>query len=620
MSDTFILRAIPQTLQTSAKLTEHTVKIILDIIAQNQENELVKSLLEHGKVGGNLDFEICRSFAVRDFDEKLSQYKIPHAIIYDKVSGLSTIVTRDIDRESVLNAKNEMLVEQKRLTRLSPNEFSRLNAGKNIEIIRGRSAVEAKLFQQAAKKYGFTIALQKNSLHPDKIDIHYAAQDKEKAADAMNRVISATVGLTGQRTNDRVGREISFQQNMLKDIQDAEKDFYVVSKANPDEYIHFDKDGFQYFKRGVLTRDESRQNNSFVSAARSHISGMITPLVFSKKEFEVSPDERKKLVRSVKIDVDKSHSIRLEQQAKDLIKAKISHDKGSENVIQKEFYSADASFNKLFARDEFVPEDTRELIRTLDSLDSYDKAIIKNYVGRELPFYNDLSNDARNESLDFYLVANKQANEYIHFGKDGLEHYRGDRLVDSCLRTDQAFEETVFKKAIDFSAPISLSKTEFEVPKAELKQMLRNEPTALDAQTKRLEDLESKARDLIEKKLSLDNDEQIQVPSSFYNQDVSFGEFFSIEQINEGKLSEIVATFDKLEDKEKLLVKNYIKDTFEKVQSIEVSSAYIDPAIKAGDLEAEVARMEAFRPEDVELPFSDTYDAEMYDDVEISDD
>ena len=619
MDDAIVLRTIPQMMQVSVKSVEEITKIMLEILAQHKENKFVNELLKYGKLGGNLDFEICKSFAVRDYDSKLTQHGIAHAIVYDKVSGLTTIVTRDIDREAVLKAKNELFVEQKRLTRLSPDEFSRLNSGKNIEIIRGYNVVDAKLFQQVAKKYGLVnIAFQKNSDDPEKIDIYYTAKDKVKASLVMNKVAYSTVGLSGELASARIAREINFQSALIKDVQKAENNFYVVSHANPEEYIHFNKDGLQYYKNGRLVRDEARSSNHFVSTSKSYISSIVSPLRFSKEEFEVSSEVRNEMIKKVRIGHDSDefdkHRLAIEQSAKQLIALKLSEDRDNSLSIPKEFYSLESSVGTVFKDIKSVVNDqkSQEIINKIDALKLADKAMIKNYVGRELPVIAALSRDIQNTNQEFYIVANKNGTEYLHFSQNGYEHIKGGSIIDRCARDNERFNNLALEKTLAFRAPMALKKEEFEVSRDELIKTLRSSPSALDAQKLRVEQLEKIARELIEKKLSLDNGEQVQIPSSFYNNQVSFREFIDIERINDEESKELIDTMDRLEDKEKLLVKNYIKDAFEKVHSIEVQSAYIDPAIKEDDLETATAHqydeeIDMQMPYDDEIDFEDPY-------------
>ena len=591
-ADTALLTTIPRTLKSFADVAATVEKILLDIAAQHRDNLYVKELLDHAQLGGGLDYEICRSFAVQDFDAKLSQHGIPHFILHEKTTGLMAVVTRDSDREAVLNAKNELLVEQKRMSRLSPTEFNQLNAGKSIEIIRARSVEEAKLFQQTAQRYGLSnIMIQKNALQPDKLDIYYTLRDKEKAALVMSKAVMATVGLSGERTTARISREIEFQNNMMHDIQDAEKDFYIVSQTNPNEFIHFSKEGLQYCKNGALIRDVERTSGAFINTARSHVSSIVAPVVLKKSEFEVSEKDRIAKIRSIKITTDRSHlqnhRAELEKIAKELIDYKQTVDRASGLVVRDEFYAPNASFRQLFLDTTTAVNETRlrDAIDKADSLSEMDRVTVKNYIGRELDEQKAILQSLHDESREFYIVSKENPDEYCRITSSGLEHFRGTRMIDKVSRENPDFLEIAFSTVKEIDTRVMLEKEEFETSKENRFSIVKQASTPLQSQQDRIEDLERAARLLIEKKLSLDNSEQIQIPSSFYNPNVSFNEFFEIEQVNDGEAKELVATLDELEDKEKILIKSYIKDYFAKVESIEVQSSYIDPELKVEDAE-----------------------------------
>ena len=417
MSEAGLTRMVPKTIEATAKAIKEILEALIETAAQNRDNKLVSELVEHGKLGKNIDLQICRGFAYQDLDVKLSAQNIPHAIYHDKVSGAIVIATRDMDRDKVLDAKNQLFAEQNRVTLMSHNEFNRLNVGKEINIIRDRTPVEAKVFQQLAKKYGLQIAIEKSPFKDGAVDIYYEKSKKEIAQKLIYKAAYSTVGLSGQKTDFRVGRELEVRSNLVQDIQNDQKDFYLVSKTNPEEYIHFNKEGFHYYRNSALICVESRTRENFLSIANNYIDNIVNPVILQKKEFEVDKEVREKTIRSIKINAPKE-------------------------------------------------------------------------------------------------------------------------LFD-----------------------------------------------------KRRDDLERAARQLVDYKLSIDNGEQREIPSSFYNNEVSFREFLEIEQVNDDNAKELIEQLDRLEDKEKLLVKNYIKDIFEKVESIEIQTAYVDPEMIREDIVEEIEHL-----------------------------
>ena len=72
-SEQAIFRAIPKIQEATAKSMKEILDAIMALAAQQRDNELVQLLLDHEKTGKNVDFEICRGFAYKDFEKKLSE-------------------------------------------------------------------------------------------------------------------------------------------------------------------------------------------------------------------------------------------------------------------------------------------------------------------------------------------------------------------------------------------------------------------------------------------------------------------------------------------------------------------------------------------------------------------
>ena len=116
--------------------------------------------------------------------------------------------------------------------------------------------------------------------------------------------------------------------------------------------------------------------------------------------------------------------------------------------------------------------------------------------------------------------------------------------------------------------PVALS--EYEFKSATMPRDVQEKYSNIlkdDDESRRLQQLESNARQLIALKLSLDNDEQLENISSFYNGEVTFHEFFEHELVNEGHSEEeherivrLEKEFDAMSEEDKEYVKEYIKE------------------------------------------------------------
>ena len=383
-SEQALFRAIPKIQEATAKSIKEILDAILAIAAQQRDNEMVRLLLEHEKAGKNIDFEICRGFAYKDFEKKLSDNNIPHTIYYHQVSGAMVIATRDADRERVSQLKNELFAEQGRVTRLNNEDFNKLYVGQRVETLCDLSVVESKTFTQLAKQYGLTMTVKLNSENPSRCDVAYNVKDRAKAQKVLAKTMMMTSGDLGKLQTLTCEREIQFQKDVLTSIQDPQKELYVVSKTNPKEYYHFNRDGLEYYRNSVLIRTINRNDKQFVRNSANYISTLVNPVTLSKKEFEVSEQERlanvrNKSARLPKLERD-THREDLERMARKLIEDKMSLDNSDLRSVPTSLYDPKVSFEEFVRIENINDNKLTELAKDLDQLHKEEKILVKDYI------------------------------------------------------------------------------------------------------------------------------------------------------------------------------------------------------------------------------------------------
>lgn len=384
--ETEVIRMTPRVMMAISKMTEELTKAVMELLKKHEENELIKKITAHVNSGGDVDYQICKSFAYKDLVKKLTEKKIPHAVMQDKESGLIVVVTRDVDRDKVRDAKNELYEEQRRISRISTDEFLRLNAGKYVISVDNLTEVQAKLFQERAQKYNFVMSADRAK--DGTYTVRFARKDIDKAKLALDGIAVATVGTIGKYNNKRISEEMNKMSDITMKIANPQQEFFVVSASNKNEYIHINSEGFSHYRNNRLIREEKRTDERFVSLTYNQIMSLTKPAILSKEQFE-SPDAQrdiyiKKASVSTVMSAEDIRLAQIELRAKQLIEAKMSLDNGNQPENISSFYNGEVSFSEFFeheiVNDNHDNEELKRYAASLDALSEEDKKVALNYI------------------------------------------------------------------------------------------------------------------------------------------------------------------------------------------------------------------------------------------------
>lgn len=156
-----------------------------------------------------------------------------------------------------------------------------------------------------------------------------------------------------------------------------------------------------------------------------------------------------------------------------------------------------------------------------------------------------------------YIVSASNPSAYVAVTDKGFTYFSNGKEIETVKKENSAYQQRLYSRIQSMPLPVHYPDKSFE---SKSSQALVNEvsakinliPTGREELTKLA--LEEKARRLVHLKMSLDNGGQYKIQSSFYNNDVSFYEFFGIEQINdefEAKMIEPKPTEEQIAEYEK---------------------------------------------------------------------
>lgn len=592
-----ILRTLSKMPEVTAKTTKEILEAILAVAAQERDNKMVQTMIQYAKAGNALDFEICRTFACKDFVDKLDKYRIPHFAQHDNTTSTVSIVTRSIDREKVQKAKTELLIEQGRITRLDEREFADLNLGKDVQTISNFSYEESRIFLQNAKAEDLTVTVK---FVPDKniARITYAAKDSEKAVKALDATLLSISGKTGSERVECITREIAFQKNLSSAIQANKEPFYVVSRQNPGEYIQFDQVGFKQYRRSRLWRAEDRIHQNFLRNALNTVSGIVDPVRISQAEFAAHQKNLSEYVKS--IPTEKSQ----ERQLRDALLSEEKQELRQDLNEGKTLYAV-SRFNPLEVtkvdRESIVRMHENEPIKEISRSEIYEKQLIltpekMKEIDSTAAFAQKLSIPAfagktpadvlleNPDNASALMEARRSLNaQLINRPANQMQIEAIDQALSLMEKGQREFEDVTFSEILNHTPNyVILSQEEYELHKEDMAEFIKDQQIgwhAHFANEDRAAALEYDMRHLIEMKMSIEDSNLQTILSELTNKEVSLDEFIDIDKLNDARDIEFINAIKELSDEEKVLLFNYADDVFQKLAVIETVDGHIDPEL-----------------------------------------
>lgn len=273
-------RLLVALMQSAKELTD----MIIKILEENKEYQSARQMAKYLKdENNNIDFQICKGFSVEAFGKKLNEYNIPHVFFQDTKTGLTVCVTRDKDRDLVRDARNEFFKEQRCQSKVTYADFNNLNAGTQVMHFENLTAVQDKKFAEYAKAHNFITSSVKEE--NGTYSVYFSVKDYAKAEEAFKKTIIDTIGVRGKATNEHYTNEINNIKNIYDVISNPNNNGYIVSTANPKEFIHFNGNELEH-TRGQKTVSISKTDERFAQDAFNHAMEIVEPMYVSKENYD----------------------------------------------------------------------------------------------------------------------------------------------------------------------------------------------------------------------------------------------------------------------------------------------------------------------------------------------
>lgn len=322
--------------------------VISSQIIEKYKNEPgMAEIYQHYKNGGEVNALICSPAISDNCSKKLAENEIPHACIQN-AEGKGTVIVffPESNREEAQRVIEQIRNEARHLSEISLPQLKAENIGESIRSIRGVSETYVGVFKEETKAANVKVAITSN--RDGTYDIHFSNKDRSKIDPVIMNTIAATRGAAGRLNEERISFENKIKEDLYAGITNPNKEFYVVSPVQPNEYMHFSPAGFEHYRNGRLISDELRSNSTFQLDAHKEIdNSFIRPVTLSTDEFgRVKRLKREEYIETVTLkrtapvpSVDDVEKAELERMARLLAEYKMSFEN---NYLNTDFYDKTA--------------------------------------------------------------------------------------------------------------------------------------------------------------------------------------------------------------------------------------------------------------------------------------
>lgn len=323
---------------------------------------LTREFIKYVQHGGNMKSITVSDSDYLDFSRELAKRSVPF-LAYDVLEdNAKRISYREDDAEKVALAVQNFKDARHMITEMTPKAFEQKFAGVQTAQIDGVGMVELELIRHYAMEQNLQFAAIQTG--PDKCAVKICTNDKDKLNECL---IDTAWDLTGDRgalmrkmiEYRLAGRETL--NNLTPDA--AKKEFFIVSKEQPNQYLELTSDDFKLYKEGKVVETVTRTEPGFYDRAFEAVRGLSSPVALEKAEWE--SDEMKEIVETrqtviptsisaaddILIKEEKARKERAEKERKahELYEMKMSLDNSYSAYMSNDLTDLTVSWDQFFA-------------------------------------------------------------------------------------------------------------------------------------------------------------------------------------------------------------------------------------------------------------------------------
>ena len=220
-----------------------------------------------------------------DFAREMKKVNVP--FLTSTIAGDDCLCVRfrETDAERVEMAIESLKRSRMKETEMSVEDFTRANVASNIFSVEGITLVELELIRHFAERYGFQFAAEA-TLDDDNCKVYFC--DKNKMDQILKDVAWQLTGERGPLVKEQIEYRIAgrTKSHELLTAQDLVKEYYIVSKVQPDHFLQISSDDIQLYKDGKMVTSIARGSEGAYERTIAAQAGIKEPVILEKEEWE----------------------------------------------------------------------------------------------------------------------------------------------------------------------------------------------------------------------------------------------------------------------------------------------------------------------------------------------
>lgn len=376
-------------------LSSFSARVITKKLAEREE---FAALLEHGgqatikefqkslKRGEGFSSLRIEDYKLSDFLRFMNREKVLYMTLNDMQNGTHGIVFRNRDIEKMEEIRRSVELYHTGKAEIDPASFLKIYDQKKVGLATSITDEQAELFRYFIKDTPVMFSMFKD--YDGKNTCIYDPASRDKVTDALRNADWILRGSFGPRVLKQVQYRIKGRQQMAVNIQDAQKEFYILSKNNPKNYVHVTEEQISYYKNNQQVQSVMRSDPSFIPAAWNLMESISSPVMVSKDEFTGDIFKRQQLLdKKTSLDVFPDDVIVQAEMQKmnrlrDLASIKIGLD--NENQGNWALYVDSVPYSEYASREDMMDNDSekeefakmRESVKETSKAEKYEEIVL----------------------------------------------------------------------------------------------------------------------------------------------------------------------------------------------------------------------------------------------------
>lgn len=265
------------------------------VIQEIQKNNALKQLMGlEGEVSVPEMSEIVRKFSqrsstlmvgdsdVKDFEALLKEQGVLYAKVDRQDDNCKMYIFLNRDNDKVLKASKILQANRGVVSELNPDLYFNSLSPEKVQVLQGITPAEMELFRHYARQEGILFSAVARK---DDYMVLCNAEDEQKTRRALLYTGWALTGANGERVREQIEHRIAGRTAIQISAEEGDRELYVVSSANPGNYLWISAEGLAQHKQGKEISRISRHDPDFQAKCMALSDNMAHPVVLSAAQF-----------------------------------------------------------------------------------------------------------------------------------------------------------------------------------------------------------------------------------------------------------------------------------------------------------------------------------------------